>query len=255
MKYEMTVQQQQEMEILPDVAPDTLAENYFIDNGAELSQVVCTEKLLLAIPIDCSYSMNGYIPNIVDGIGLVSDVILSNQLPKYMIEICIIKFGETVEVVRPFTPVENFAMPELSDLRANGSTPMGEALKVTHQLFTERLTQLNQEGISSKRGFVMMLTDGQATDKNSEEWIDGVNVMSDAIANKYLEFIAFGLGNNVDYSGLSQITGARLSAIDEQKLHEVFSWLYESVSLMAQSRPGESFSAPDSSGFTRPFNT
>jgi len=113
----------------------------FVDNPDP--RVAC---LLL---LDTSYSMGGSpIEELNNGLEVCKSELLADGLAAKRVELAVVTFGGTVNVVTEFTAVEHFNPPTLS---ANGNTPMGEAIMRGIDMLSQRKQTYKTNGIAYYR--------------------------------------------------------------------------------------------------------
>ena len=105
----------------------------------------CPSVLIL----DISGSMQGEpIKQLQDGVTIYRDSLYADDLAKKRVEVAIVTFGGSVNVVQTFTTADNFTAPALA---ASGDTPMGEAVVTALKLLAERKTEYKNAGIQYYR--------------------------------------------------------------------------------------------------------
>lgn len=112
--------------------------------------------------LDTSDSMNGNpIWSLNEGLnGLVRS--LQSDTNADIIDIAVITFGGSVNVIMPHTPISRIKAD--FNLSASGWTPMGEGLLKAAEITNERRRLYNAEGVMSYKPWIFMITDGAPTD-------------------------------------------------------------------------------------------
>ncbi|MGB6164109.1 MAG: VWA domain-containing protein [Pseudonocardiaceae bacterium] len=197
----------------------------FVDNP----EPRCPCLLLL----DASTSMAGQrIDELNAGLKTFASQLTSDELAAKRVEVAILSFGP-VHVETNFTTAENFTPPIL---RANGATPMGEAISTGLELIEQRKQLYRQQGISYYRPWAFLITDGEPTDN----WRDAAVRVHAGEESKAFRFFAVGVEDaNMDV--LAQISPQerqplRLRGLEFSRL---FTWLSNSMSSRSQSQPGD----------------
>ncbi|HBK23017.1 MAG TPA: hypothetical protein DDZ60_11090, partial [Planktothrix sp. UBA10369] len=154
----------------------------------------CAVVLLL----DTSGSMSGQ-PIIELNKGLVTfqQKLSQDHLASRRVEVAIITFDSSVNIVQNFVTVDQFNPPYLS---ATGSTAMGQAIETGLNLLESRKADYRNNGIEYYRPWVLLITDGGPTDN----WQNAAQMVRQFAANKKVQFYAVGV-QGADMNTLSQI--------------------------------------------------
>lgn len=112
--------------------------------------------------LDTSGSMSGEsIAALNAGLDQFATEMREDRLAGKRVEICVVTFGDSVDVVAEFgSALDFFPQP----LKARGGTPLGEAIGVGLDLLAARQTEYRANGIVPYRPWVFMITDGAPTD-------------------------------------------------------------------------------------------
>ena len=184
--------------------------------------------------LDTSRSMSGPpIEELNRGLMAFKDDLLRDTQASLSVEVAIIQFGKTVKLVQDFVTVDEFSPPSL---RADGLTPMGQAINYALDLLEQRKTTYKSNGIQYYRPWVFMITDGAPTDmwKNASK-----RLQEEEQANKLLFFTAAVEGADMDT--LSYITPparppVMLHGLDFSSL---FIWLSGSMKRVSNGKVGD----------------
>jgi uncharacterized protein YegL len=184
--------------------------------------------------LDTSRSMSGPpIEELNRGLMAFKDDLLRDTQASLSVEVAIIQFGKTVKLVQDFVTVDEFSPPHL---RADGLTPMGQAINYALDLLEQRKTTYKSNGIQYYRPWVFMITDGAPTDmwKNASK-----RLQEEEQANKLLFFTAAVEGADMDT--LSYITPparppVMLNGLDFSSL---FIWLSGSMKRVSNGKVGD----------------
>lgn len=195
----------------------------FVDNP----EPRCPCLLLL----DTSHSMTGQpIDELNAGLETFASQLNNDRLAAKRVEVAVLSFGP-VRLQTDFTTAENFTPPVL---RANGATPMGEAISTGLDLIERRKQLYREQGISYYRPWVFLITDGEPTD----DWRDAAARVSSGEEAKAFCFFAVGVEDaNMDVlAKISTRQPMRLRGLD---FNSLFTWLSNSMSSKSRSQPGE----------------
>ena len=103
-------------------------------------------------------------------------------------------------------------------------------------------TDLKTSGITYTRPWMMIITDGEPTDSDSE-WNQAISECKTAeLANKVQIFTIAVEGANL--AKLSQLSERPPAKLDGVKFKEMFLWLSSSLSAASRSRPGDKVALP-----------
>ena len=187
--------------------------------------------------LDTSGSMNGEpIAELNAGVILYKDLLMADPLASRRVEVAVVTFGGTVEVVHDFSTSERFHPPHL---RTGGGTPMGQAILQGLAMVNHRKKIYKDNGIAYFRPWVFLITDGGPTD----EWKSAAEAVRRAESDKSTAFFAVGVaGANMEI--LSQISVRQPLKLNGLNFRELFLWLSQSQQLVSRSTPGEQVSIP-----------
>ena len=194
----------------------------------------CASLLVL----DVSGSMNGdRIKELSTGLSVYRDELAADTLARKRVEISIISFGGSVEVVQNFVTAENFIPPAL---KASGDTPMGEAVVTALNLLEDRKTEYRQNGIQFFRPWVFLITDGGPTDANTQFWMEAKEKIKAGEEQKKFSFFAVGV-EGADMERLSELCPKRKPLmLKGLRFKDLFQWLSNSQQSVSKSNPGDS---------------
>lgn len=117
--------------------------------------------IVLLLDTSGSMSIHGKIDEMKEGLRAFKEELGSDDLARKRVDIAVVTFGESVEVVHPFSLVDAFTPPEIV---AAGLTPMGEAIQRAIGMVEERREEYRSAGIDSYRPWIFLVTDGEPTD-------------------------------------------------------------------------------------------
>ncbi len=146
------------------------------------------------------------------------------------VEVAVLSFGP-VRLETDFTTAENFTAPVL---RANGATPMVEAINTGLDLIEQRKQLYRQQGISYYRPWVFLITDGGPTDN----WRDAAARVRSDEETKAFSFFAVGI-EDAKMDVLAQISTRQPLRLRGLEFGSLFTWLSNSMSSVSRSQPGE----------------
>lgn len=190
--------------------------------------------------LDTSGSMAGSkIAALNAGLTLFKQDVSTDDLACKRVDLAVVTFGTSVAVLHDFTSVEEFEAPALA---ADGSTPMGEAIRKAAELVEQRKQQYKAQGTDYYRPWIFMITDGEPTDMQPGDatWNDVVRLVQDGEAQKKFMFFAVAV-EPANIEVLRQIAPPARPPVKlkGQRFRELFQWLSKSQSLVSASKVGE----------------
>lgn len=200
------------------------------------------QKCLCVLLLDNSYSMtfNGRIEELQKGIEIFHQEIMEDPTTSNRLEVAIIRFGGTVEVMQQPALVNDFRMPKLI---ADGATPMKEAIEEAIGLVNARKSWYKLTGQPYYRPWIIAITDGGPTDViNFKDLHDKIQKEVD---NKSFFFFAIGV-EDADMEKLQKISSTQMSAakLTGLKFAEFFTWLSASMTQVTSSHDGDIINMP-----------
>jgi uncharacterized protein YegL len=207
----------------------------------------------LVLVLDTSSSMSGDpIQELNQGLKEFAEAVRSDPLVSLRVEVAIVTFGGTVQALdvkgaggaipfdaeQAFVTVDAFAPPVLV---TSGATPMGEAVRRALSLIRDRKAIYRRDNIDYFRPWMFLITDGHPTDFGWQAAADEIRAEE---ARKGVTFYAVGV-EGADLQVLSRFSDQRPPVrLKGLAFRELFQWLSKSVSVVAQSRPGEQVPLP-----------
>jgi uncharacterized protein YegL len=135
---------------------------------ADNPQQRCPCLLLL----DTSQSMAGApLAALQEGLETFRSEVLASPLTRQRLEVAIVTFGRSVQVVQDFTTLDGLTLPPLEP---SGETPLGSALLTALDLLEARKAQYRALGISFSTPWLLLITDGMPQGEPLEVLRQGV---------------------------------------------------------------------------------
>ena len=197
----------------------------FADNANERTPCV--------LVLDCSGSMRGEpIKQLNTGLKALEQELKDDIDASSRVQLLIIKaFGKDEAVVSSdWIDAMNFEAPEME---AGGLTPLGKAMELALKKIEEQKALYDSCGITSKRPWIFLISDGEPTDY---DWEIVAKKCREAQKNKKVVIHAVGTqGANLDkLAQFSTTSPKRLSGL---RFTEFFLWLSRSVSCVSRAAP------------------
>lgn len=214
------------------------ADNNFIDEMIPYVEFAdnANERTPCVLVLDCSGSMRGEpIKQLNIGLKALEKELKEDIDASSRVQLLIIKaFGkDEIEISSDWIDAMNFTAPEMV---AGGLTPLGKAMETALKKIEEQKDLYDNCGITSKRPWIFLISDGEPTDY---DWESIAKKCCEAQKNKKVIVHTVGTeGANLDKLGkFSIIPPKRLSGL---KFTEFFLWLSRSVSCISIAAPNAS---------------
>ena len=216
--------------------PDTLQLDEVVE-FAENPEPRCPCVLLL----DTSGSMHGEaIEALNQGLLSFKDELINNSLASRRVEVAIVTFDSSVNVVQDFVTADQFQPPILT---AQGLTNMGSGINKSLDMIQERKTQYRANGIAYYRPWIFMITDGEPQGELDQIVEEATKRLQTDEANKRVAFFSVGV-ENANMTRLSQIAVRAPLKLKGLNFIEMFVWLSASMSAVSHSQVDEQVALP-----------
>lgn len=157
--------------------------------------------------------------------------LMSDSLAAQRVEVSVITFGGSVQMIVPFVTASEFAPPTLV---ANGETPMGASILQAIEAVAERKRLYQQNALHYYRPWIFFITDGEPTDA----WQAAAEKVREGEKNKAFAFFAVGVeGANFDI--LRKIAVREPLHLKGYSFREMFVWLSQSQRKVSQANLGQ----------------
>lgn len=197
-----------------------------------------TARVPVCLCLDISGSMEGdAIRELNEGVMMFYEAVRNDETALYSAEISIVTFGGDVQCHSDFSTLEH--QPEVPYFRANGGTPMGEAVNKALDMLEQRKEDYKHSGVSYYQPWVVIMTDGFPNGSDNE--LDrAATRTAQLVEDRKLTVFPIAIGDKADMDVLSRFSPKR-SPLKLQGLNfrEFFAWLSKSVSKVSQSTPGD----------------
>ncbi len=179
-------------------------------------------RLPVYLLLDTSGSMSGEpIEAVKNGVQVMINSLRQNPQAIETAYISIITFNSAAQQVVPLTDLASFQMV---DIKASGTTALGEALKLIAAKIDTEVAKTTTEQKGDWKPLVFIMTDGIPTD----DWQSG---LSEFKKRKTAYTVACAAGGGADTNILKQITDnvVSLDTADSQSISKFFSWVTASI--------------------------
>ena len=189
-------------------------------------------RCLVILLCDTSGSMSGKRINALNaGLATFKKDVYQDDLAALRVEVALMTFGP-VRLAQDFVTIDNFTPPQL---RADGTTPMGQAIESALDLLEDRKETHKNNGIQYYRPWVILVTDGAPTDS----WHDAAQRIRQAEIQRRLLFFAVAV-EGADMQILRQIAPPERPPLllNGLEFQPMFQWLSTSMKRISSSQVG-----------------
>ena len=210
-------------------------------------------KCPLVLVLDVSGSMIGELINqLNEGLQKFQKEILNDTETSSKLDIAIVTFGSSIDIIQEFSLIDGFEMPTLI---LNGTTRMIDGLGKGIELLEARKHWYKSTGQTYYRPYLVLMTDGSPdTNQDVNGAIQEITRLSE---NKHLNFWAFGAGQYADMSLLNRLAGNHKTSLVQQlkgtDFIKFFKWLSDSMGEISRSNPDDSINIAPKSADRNPF--
>ncbi len=179
-------------------------------------------RLPVYLLLDTSGSMSGEpIEAVKNGVQVMISSLRQNPQAIETAFLSVITFDSSARQVIPLTDLSSFQM---ADIRATGTTALGEALKVVSHCIDTEVARTTSETKGDWKPLVFIMTDGIPTD----DWQGGLAEFS---KRRTAFTVACAAGSGADTNVLKQITEnvVSLDTADTQSISKFFAWVTASI--------------------------
>jgi uncharacterized protein YegL len=192
-------------------------------------------RVAVALVVDVSQSMgiDNAIGQLNAGLRKFADYISTDEVAKKRVEVTLITFGGTVQVVSPFAEGVFFEPPVLQE---QGNTPIASAMSTALDAVRKRKEEYKANGLEYYRPWIVVMSDGAPTDSPAE--IERVVAeLTEAQRRKGVTVFPMGVGDDADLTFLSRLSTARpaVSLPSIASFSAFFQWLSASLSAVSRS--------------------
>ncbi|WP_266202749.1 vWA domain-containing protein [Pontibacter kalidii] len=179
-------------------------------------------RLPVYLLLDTSGSMSGEpIEAVKNGVQIMISSLRQNPQAIETAFISVITFDSSAKQIVPLTDLASFQMV---DIRATGTTALGDALRLVSSKIDTEVAKTTTEQKGDWKPLVFIMTDGIPTD----DWQAGLNEFK---KRKVAFTVACAAGNGADTNILKQITEnvVSLDTADSQSISKFFTWVTASI--------------------------
>jgi uncharacterized protein YegL len=191
--------------------------------------------------LDTSGSMRGEpIRALAEGLATFREELLKDPLARRRVEVALLTFGGTVQVVQDFVTADHFGVPPLG---ADGLTPMGTAILKGLDLVDARKARYKANGVAYYRPWIFLITDGAPEGEPVHLVRQAAERIRAEEAGKRIAFFAVGV-EGADMAQLAALTTRSPLKLRGLRFVDLFVWLSRSTQQVAKSRVGDQVALP-----------
>lgn len=178
------------------------------------------------------------INDMVEGVRLFYDSLRNDDVARYSAEICLVTFGgDSAKLIFDFATLD--LQPPLPDLKAEGETPMGEAINMALDCLETRKQHYKDAGDDYFQPWLVLMTDGSPNGA-AKELERAISRTVDLINQRKLTIFPIGIGEDADMDVLRRFSPLRTPLrLKNMNFKGFFEWLGKSVQDTSKSMPGE----------------
>ncbi|MGL5891221.1 MAG: vWA domain-containing protein [Bacteroidia bacterium] len=184
-------------------------------------------KLPVYLLLDTSGSMTGEpIEAVKNGVQVLISTLRQDPHALETAYISVITFDSAARQLIPLTDLASFQMQEI---RATGTTALGEGLNLLAQCIDREVARGTAEAKGDWKPLIFIMTDGSPTD----QWQNG---LAELKRRKTGVIVACAAGSGADTSVLKQVTDVvvGLDTADSSTIKAFFKWVSASISTGSQ---------------------
>ena len=210
------------------------------ENLLELEDLVDnpTPRVPVSLCLDCSGSMSGApIAELNEGVKTFYEALNADEIARYSAEISIVTFGPA-QLETEFQTLDQNSRPPF--LTAGGSTPMGEAVKISLDSLENRKEEYRRNGVDYYQPWLVLMTDGTPYGGSQTMLDEQIRRVQNLVECRKLTVFPIGIGFEADMNVLARFSPGRAPLkLKGLNFKEFFAWLSKSVSKVSQSTPGD----------------
>lgn len=190
--------------------------------------------------LDTSGSMaNEKIQLLNEGVAELEKALKSDPLASLRVEPLVITFGGAVQVHGSFATADQFTPPVCA---ADGVTPLAEGIICALDAINVRVKDYQRSGLAQFRPWIVMITDGEATD--AQPVIDEAKRrLHAAEAAKQVCFFAVAT-EDANHQKLQELSVRPVKVLKGLAFKELFTWVSLSLISASSGSPGQAMELP-----------
>ncbi len=209
--------------------------------GKAMGDAVKTGKKKFEDGQEVNLVEGGYIRSRMDelneGVEMLVRDLLSDPRARRSAELCIVAFAAGANIVRDFEPMSETHLGSRLQVTDQAQTSLGSGVKIALELLERRKNDYRRAGVDYYQPWLVVITDGVATDLSHLDLVDPIRNLVDA---RKLAVFPIAVGNVDDLSHLALISpGQSPLKLSTTNFPALFKWLSSSASRVAGTVVGE----------------
>lgn len=196
-------------------------------------------QLMICIVIDTSYSMlqENRINIVNEGIKHFIESAKESRLAVDSLDLCLISCGGTdATIVQEFKNVAYITPPTF---KADGGTPLAQAVDKALERINLRRTQWINNGIGIYKPWLIIMSDGQS-DNTPEQLESTARKLQRQYSERKLKGMCIAVGNEKDFSDLKKFSpDGEIKKMNSLEINDFFDKLSMSVAAISESSPDD----------------
>ena len=190
-------------------------------------------RVAICLCIDTSFSMieDNRIKHINTAVRKFIEDSKNDEYAADAIDLCIVTFGGKAEIVQPFANVSKIIF---KDFTPSGDTPLAKAVSLSLDAITERRNQYSSHGITSYKPWLIIMSDGEATDDISTI----SSTVKKAIKNRRVKVKCIDMSSDRKNSLAGFTLDGDVSVLTDFQIDNFFEMLSRSAAGLSTAVPG-----------------
>jgi uncharacterized protein YegL len=197
------------------------------------------QKCLCVFAIDVSGSMSSCVHELNTGLQKFAVDVASDPALCAKLEVGIVTFGSTADVLQTPALLDAFEMPIL---KVDGFTAMVGGVRLAMQMVQDRKDYWKQSGMNYYRPWIVLITDGEPDDDQDVKGL--AREVEDAKQAKKFQFLPIGV-KGANMQKLALISGSKPHMLQGFNFAKFFTWLSDSMGRIAKSKEGDKIKLPE----------
>ena len=197
-----------------------------------------TPRCPVVLLLDTSSSMEGTpIKELNDGLRQFIQDIADDEAASRSVELEVITFGSHANIVMPFATICDMERNP-APLTAQGHTSMGAGMRLTLDSLKSRRKRYRDNGISSYRPWVFLMTNGGPNDNDWEQPAEELRKLGES---GKIQYVGIEIEDDADHDVMCQILPKQPGPIKLKGLRfkQFFRWLTDSMKSVSASAVSE----------------